>query len=240
MPDAGPRPSRSARSSVSSLEVTRTHDFGIFAQKSPIRVTPKFLRPTYSAASFDPEHDVKQTVIKFGLISGLIIAVCLSVNMMLMEKLGLEHSLVTGYATMVAGFAVVYFGVRSYRDEKLGGRIAFGAAFKTGFLISLITCAFYVAAWEIMYFGGMVGDFEKTYSEQVMAKAKASGASQAKLDSTAAEMKKFSEMYKNPLINIGMTFIEPLPVALLFSLLSAGLLSRRRKEPSATLGRTTG
>lgn len=208
------------------LKITRTCD-------------AKIHLPTYSAASFSAEHDVKQTVIKFGLISGLIIAVCLVVNFMLVEKLKLEHSLVTGYATMVAGFAVVYFGVRSYRDEKLAGRISFGTAFKTGFLISLITCAFYVAAWEIMYFGGMVGDFEKTYSEQVMAKAKASGASQAKLDSTAAEMQRFSEMYKNPLINIGMTLIEPLPVALLFSLLSAGILSRKRKETSGAPGGLT-
>lgn len=179
---------------------------------------------------------MKQTVIKFGLISGLIIAVCLAVNLMLMNKFGMEHSLIGGYATMVAGFAVVYFGVRSYRDEKLGGRISFGTAIKAGILISLITCAFYVAAWEIMYFGGMVGDFEKSYSESVMAKAKASGATQAKLDSTAADMKKFSEMYKNPLINIGMTFLEPLPVALLFTLLSAGMLARRRKETSSASG----
>lgn len=199
-------------------------------------MTPKLSHPTYAAASFYPEHDVKQTVIKFGLISGLVIAVCLIVNLMLIEKIGMEHSLITGYATMVAGFAVVYFGVRSYRDEKLGGRISFGGAFKTGLLISLITCAFYVAAWEIMYFGGMVGDFEKTYSESVIAKAKASGASQAKLDSTAADMKKFSEMYRNPLINIGMTFLEPLPVALLFTLLSAGMLSRKRKETSGASG----
>lgn len=179
---------------------------------------------------------MKQTVIKFGLISGLIIAVCLAVNLLLVEKLGMEHSLISGYATMVAGFAVVYFGVRSYRDNHLEGQISFGAAFKTGLFISLITCAFYVAAWEIMYFGGMVGDFEKTYSESVIAKAKASGASQAKLDSTAAEMKRFSEMYKNPLINIGMTFMEPLPVALLFTLISAGVLSRRRKFGGAATG----
>lgn len=176
---------------------------------------------------------MKQVVIKFGLISGLIIAVSLAFVFIVGQQLKWEHSLVSGYATMIVGFSVVYFGVRSYRDTQLQGQITFGKAFKTGFLISLITCAFYVAAWEIMYFGGMVGDFEKTYSEQMIAEAKASGASQAKIDSTAAEMARFAAMYKNPLYNIGMTFLEPLPIALLVSLVSAGILSRKRKNSAA-------
>ena len=173
---------------------------------------------------------MKQVVIKFGLISGLVIAACLTVVFTLSARLHWEHSLLTGYATMVAGFSVVYFGVRSYRDNQLQGRISFGKAVQAGFLISLITCAFYVAAWEIMFFSGMVGDFEKTYSESVIAKTKASGASQAKVDSTVAEMKHFAEMYRNPLYNSALTFLEPLPVALLVTLVSAGMLSRKRKD----------
>lgn len=173
---------------------------------------------------------MKQVVIKFGLISGLIMALCLMVVFMLSAKFNWEHSLVTGYATMVVGFSVVYFGVRSYRDNQLQGRISFGKAFKTGLLISLITCVFYVAAWELMFFGGMVGDFEKTYAESVIAKTRASGASQAKIDSTIAEMNRFAEMYRNPLYNSAMTFLEPLPIALLTSLIAAFALSRRRKD----------
>lgn len=176
---------------------------------------------------------MKQTVIKYGLISGIILAVCLAANMLLTEKLGLGHSLITGYATMVLGFSVVYFGVRSYRDNHLGGRISFGKAFKTGILISLITCLFYVVAWEAMFFGGMVGDFAKSYGDSVLAKEKAAGASQARLDSLDAQMKKFAEDYQNPLYNSALTFLEPLPVALLFTLVSAGLLSRKRRDVSA-------
>ena len=41
---------------------------------------------------------------------------------------------------------------------------------------------------------------------------------------------KFAELYKNPLINVAMTFMEPLPVALIISLVSAGVLSRKKKE----------
>lgn len=179
---------------------------------------------------------MKQTVIKFGLISGLVLAVCLVANMAIMKKFGMGHSLVTGYATMVLGFSVVYFGVRSYRDNHLAGRISFGAAFKTGILISLITCVFYVAAWEAMFFGGFVGDFGKSYGDSMVVQAKASGASQAKLDSLDAKMKKFAEDYQNPLYNSALTFLEPLPIAILFTLISAGMLSRKRKEFDAASG----
>jgi hypothetical protein len=42
-------------------------------------------------------------------------------------------------------------------------------------------------------------------------------------------MAEFKEMYRNPLVNIGFTFLEPLPVGLLFTLVTAGVLSRKRQ-----------
>ena len=35
-------------------------------------------------------------------------------------------------------------------------------------------------------------------------------------------------MYQNPVINAAFTILEPLPVALVIALVSAGVLSRRR------------
>jgi hypothetical protein len=40
-------------------------------------------------------------------------------------------------------------------------------------------------------------------------------------------MQEFGEMYKNPLVNIAFTLLEPLPVALVFTLVTAGVVSRR-------------
>jgi hypothetical protein len=37
-------------------------------------------------------------------------------------------------------------------------------------------------------------------------------------------------MYENPVFNSAITFMEPLPVALVIALVSAGILSRRRKD----------
>jgi hypothetical protein len=41
-------------------------------------------------------------------------------------------------------------------------------------------------------------------------------------------MAEFEEKYRNPVFNVAITFLEPLPVGLLASLLSAGLLTRRK------------
>ena len=43
-------------------------------------------------------------------------------------------------------------------------------------------------------------------------------------------LERYAVMYGNPLINAALTFLEPLPVALVVALVSAGVLSRKRKE----------
>ena len=46
-------------------------------------------------------------------------------------------------------------------------------------------------------------------------------------------MKNFAQMYRNPFVNVGMTFLEPLPVEVLVSLISAAMLSRKRRPDEA-------
>ena len=50
----------------------------------------------------------------------------------------------------------------------------------------------------------------------------------AQIAATRKEMTEMMEWYKNPLVNIAITFLEPLPVGLVFTLVTAGVLSRRR------------
>ena len=49
-------------------------------------------------------------------------------------------------------------------------------------------------------------------------------------------MAEFSEMYKNPLVNIAFTLLEPLPVGLLFTGVSAFVLSRPRRVAGVVPG----
>src|SRR5215212_8993300 len=173
---------------------------------------------------------MKNTVIKYGLISGALASVMMMVTMQFHDQIVFGIAgLALGYTTMVLAFLLIYFGVRSYRDTVGGGTVRFGRALAIGVLIAAVSSACYVATWEVMYFKFMP-DFMDKYSAHELEKARANGASEGQIASRKAEMEKFAVMYKNPLYNFAFTFMEPLPVGLIVALVSAGILSRRRKR----------
>ena len=176
---------------------------------------------------------MKKIVLTFGLISGGILAAMGAIMWPLCHNGTIEpgDSQVVGYASMVLAFILVFFGIRSYRENVGGGTITFGRAFKVGILITLITCAIYVISWEIVYHGFMP-DFGDKYATYVIDKMRADGASDAKLLEAQQQMDRFKELYRNPFFNVGMTFLEVFPVGLIVTLVSAAIL--RRKTPPAT------
>ena len=169
---------------------------------------------------------MKKTIVVFGVISGAISSVLMIGTMLFADKIGFDRGYLLGYTTIVLSFLLVYFGIRSYRDEVSSGAITFGKAFAVGISITLISCLFYVATWEVLYFKFMP-DFMDKYGAHVVGKLRASGASDAVVLAKVEEMKKYKEMYDNPLINAAMTFIEPFPVGLLITLISAAVLRRK-------------
>ena len=171
---------------------------------------------------------MKKTVLTFGLISGLMISVLMGGSLLLSSKLGSGHSMVLGYTMMVASFLLVYFGIRSYRDNTLSGQISFGRAFACGILITLITCVFYVVTWEILYFN-FIPHFMDGYFAAQIHKVQTSGLDPAAVAAKVAEIQRSQQNYQNPFINMAYTFIEPLPVGLLITLISAAVLRRKTR-----------
>jgi len=66
---------------------------------------------------------------------------------------------------------------------------------------------------------------------------KAAGASEAVLQRKMAEMAKAKEMYRNPVIRAGWTFLEPFPVGLVITLVSALILRKKPRAEVATVQR---
>src|SRR6266478_9424451 len=95
-----------------------------------------------------------------------------------LHKIGFNKGLVIGYTAIVLSFLLVFFGIRSYRDNAGNGQITFKKAFAVGISITLISCIFYVVTWEILYFNFM-HDFMDNYGADTIEKLKASGASPA-------------------------------------------------------------
>jgi hypothetical protein len=170
---------------------------------------------------------MKKTVCTFGLISGGILSVMMLAVLPFQDAIGFDRGAIIGYTTMVLAFLLIFFGVRSYRDNVGGGAVSFGRAFAIGGLILVVASVCYAATWEVIYFK-LSPDFSKKYAAYTIEKAKQSGESQTTIDKTIAEMQKVSELYQNPVYNAAITFLEPLPVGLVIALVSAGVLRRKR------------
>jgi hypothetical protein len=176
---------------------------------------------------------MKKTVLTFGLIAGVIISVLMDGSVLLSDKIGSSHSLLLGYANIVASFLLVYFGIRSYRDNTLDGQISFGRAFSCGILITLITTIFYVATWEILYFN-FIPHFMDSYFAAQIHKVQSAGLDPAATAAQVAVIQHSQQLYQNPIVNMAYTVIEPFPVGLIITLISAAILRRKAPvEPAA-------
>jgi len=171
---------------------------------------------------------MKRTVLKFGLIAGAVASVMMLANVPNMAAGDLDKGEILGYTSIVLSMLFVFFGVRSYREHAGGGHLTFFRGLSVGLLIMLVSCVCYVATWEIVSNVFMPGLGEKVFTCWIE-KEKAKGASEAEL----AKMAGYKEMYvKNPLANVAMTFMEPLPIGLAASVLSAAIL--RKKTPASS------
>ena len=169
-------------------------------------------------------------VVIFGLISGLISALMLLLTTPFLERMGFDVAEILGYTTLVGSFLLVFFGIRRYR-EQAGGTMTFTRGFTVGILITLISSCIYVATW-LTVSRRMAPDFAEKYKAHLIQKERARGATEAEMEATLAQMRYFENIYANPLGRIAITFLEPFPIGLLVTVISAAVL--RRKSPAAT------
>ena len=173
---------------------------------------------------------MKKVVIVFGLISGAISSAMMFLTLPFEAEISSRSGELIGYSAIFLSFLLVFFGIRSYR-ENIGGTITFGRATAVGLLITLISCVLYVASWEIIYFT-MMPDFVDKYSAREIGEMRATGASEAAIAAKKKEMDQLKVTLNNPLMNVAMTFIEPFPVGLIVTLVSAAILRKRAPTPA--------
>ena len=177
---------------------------------------------------------MRKIVLTFGLIAGAILSAMMLITLPFQDQIGFDKGAIIGYTTMVLAFLMVFFGVRSYRDNVAGGSVTFGRAFAVGLLITIVASVCYVATWQLVYYR-LAPDFGDKYAAYAVDKAKKSGATDAQIAAKTKEMAELNQMYKKPLVNIALTFLEPLPVGFLFTLITAVALSRKRRVQGAAI-----
>src|SRR5687768_5860083 len=180
-------------------------------------------RRSHVPSPFQRIRFMKKTVLTFGIIAGVILSAMLFISMSFHDVIGFDKGLIIGYTSMVLAFLLIYFGVRSYRDNVGGGTVSFGRAFAVGELIAVVAAALYAISWEIMY-PRIASDYMAKYQAHTLAKAQADGESAEEIAAQKAEMDKFAQLYRNRAVRGAFSFLEPMPVALIISLISAGIL----------------
>jgi len=173
---------------------------------------------------------MKKTILTFGLISGILASVLMLATIPFFKDF--EHGnkgLIVGYTAIVLVALLVYFGIRSYRDNLAGGVITFGRGFTIGLGITLISCTIYVIAWEIVYFNFMSHSMDSYFARLIQEAQSKPGTSEA-IQAKVAAIRHSQQLYENPFVNALYTFIEPFPVDLLVTLISAAIL---RKKPQS-------
>lgn len=175
-----------------------------------------------------------KVVLIFGLISGVIAGLLMwilmgSVNT---DVVNFDNGMILGYGTMIIALSLVFFGIKSYRDNH-GGHISFLKGLQVGILISLISAFCYAASWEIYY--PQVGDeFMQKYTTYYLDKMKTDGASAIEIETARVESEKFMELYKNFLVRFGFSLMEILPVGVIVTLISSALLRKRELLPATS------
>lgn len=179
-------------------------------------------------------HSMKKTIWTFGLIAGAILSLTMLATVPFYDSISFEKGAVIGYTSMVLAFLLVYFGIRSYRDSVGRGSISFGRGVTVGLSITVIAAVCYSATWQVVY-RNFMPDFMQNYAAHQIENAKKKGKSDAELLQLKAEMDRNVKMYSNPVFNFAITCLEPLPVGVLMTLISAAILRRRKQDGDAVL-----
>ena len=170
---------------------------------------------------------MRRIILICGLIAGLIVSSTMVYSMILCYRSNkFEGNMLLGYASMLIAFSMIFVGIRSYRNKYNQGVISFGKAFRIGLFIALVASSIYVIVWLIDYYL-FIPDFMDRYTTHILNQAKSSGATEAEMVTKTKEMAMYTDMYKNPLFVILLTYAEILPVGLIVSLISALILKRK-------------
>ncbi|MFL9839117.1 DUF4199 domain-containing protein [Flavobacterium sp. ST-75] len=171
-----------------------------------------------------------KTILTYGLIGGVISTIGYIITILTGHE-NMTNAMIIGFASMFIAFSLIFVAIKSYRDKQTGGVISFGSAFKMGVLMSLITSSIYVIVWLIALYN-FFPDFAQQYGDKIVEQMREAGKTAEQINAQIAENAILVENYKNPIMVILYTYMEILPIGLLFSLLAAAIL---KKKPQPAL-----
>lgn len=167
---------------------------------------------------------MKNTVLRFGLMAAGILVLMMLISLLSMRNQSMDFGAaeIFGYLTMLAALSMVFFGIRSWKNQQ-AEPLTFKQGFLVGLYITLIASVLYVISWMVLS-NWLAPDFADQYYDKFIEELKASDKPAAEIDALVEKYEANKEMYKNPLVQIGMTFLEIFPIGLIVTLISALIL----------------
>ncbi|MEO1263655.1 MAG: DUF4199 domain-containing protein [Bacteroidota bacterium] len=175
---------------------------------------------------------MKKLILTYGSIGGVVVLILMYLSQLISKdsngNTNFELAETLGYVSMILALSVIFLGIKSYRDQDLGGEISFGKAFKVGVLITLVASAFYIIGWMIYYHAtDGAADFMNQYMEASVTKMEAAGSSLEEINAFKKQSMEFAKTYENPLVMAGVTLMEIFPVGLVITLASSLILKKQ-------------
>lgn len=176
---------------------------------------------------------MKKIVLTFGAISGLIISIFM---LLFIHFSGAERDFkvaeIIGFAVIFLASALIFFAIKSYRDNHNGGVVSFGKAFLIGLYITLIASAIHTTGWMIYYQAGPGKEHMAEYFNSYVEEVKESDKSEEDKQKEIAELEQQREMFAaNPLLVALVTFLSEVPTGgIPISLISALILMRKKSK----------
>lgn len=169
---------------------------------------------------------MRKTVLVFGLISAAVSTGLMIATVPFIHSVRYETADVLGYTSIVLAALLVFFGIRSFRENAAGGRLTFGQGMAVGVLITLVSAACYVAAFQLVYFR-FVPDFGEKFAACMVERARAAGSTPQELDAVAKQAETLKGLYDKPAANAALSFAMSFPIGLAATAVSAAILRKR-------------
>ncbi|GAA4275270.1 DUF4199 domain-containing protein [Aquimarina gracilis] len=168
---------------------------------------------------------MKNTVIRYGVLSAIAICALNLAGWFLGKNLDYSTQEVIGYTGIVVALVFVFFGIKHYRDKENNGSVTFGKALLIGVLISLIaSLAFGIL--DVIYIKYIDPNFVTEYYAHHVEQMRSS-LSEAEFKVEFEKLEAQKEMFSNTFMNFFLMFTTVLIIGFIISLLSALILQRK-------------
>jgi hypothetical protein len=177
---------------------------------------------------------MRKIILINGFIAGVIVSVLMLTSWVLMQDgyLDMDKGMVVGYTSMVISLSIIFFAIKTYRDQYNAGKISFGRGLAIGLLITLMGSILYAASWQVFSYT-IATDFSAVYIEHQLEGLRNEGATEAEIQEEKANLERNMSLYEIPVLRFLITMMELLPVGIIISLIAAGILRKPQILPAS-------